>query len=130
MMLRFTLSKSERLSSRKAIDSLFEEGQGLSKHPIRVVWRTVDPDPMRLSPIQVMFSVPRRKFPRAADRNRVKRLMREAYRLYKPTFTRQVDTDMHLDLALIYTGHEIKPLDLIQKQLVLALEAMVNQLPQ
>lgn len=127
-MLRFTLSKSERLSSRKAIDILFKEGQGLSKHPVRVVWRTTDPDPNRLSPVQVMFSVPRRKFPRAVDRNRVKRLMREAYRLHKLTFLKQVPPDLHLDLALIYTGNEIKPLDLIQKQLVLALEAMVKHL--
>ena len=81
MLLSPRISKAERLKSRKLINSLFSSGHSFVEHPIRVVWATAQtPTP---SPIQVGVTVSPRKFPRAVQRNRIKRLLREAYRLNK-----------------------------------------------
>ena len=119
-MARFTLSKQERLSSLKEIEILFKEGHSLTKYPFRLVWRlgsSVDD-----VPVKVMFSVSKKKFPRAVDRNRIKRLMREAYRHLKPDLFTEFSTDRTFHIGLIFTGTEIPDLLTIQKRLTLALE--------
>ena len=79
--MRCTLGKPEKLKSRKLIGQLFEEGKSVKKFPVRLVYlqtqHTSD------FPVQVGFSVPKRNFKRAVDRNRIKRLLREAYRHQK-----------------------------------------------
>ena len=83
-MVRYTLSKPERLSSLKAIEKLFKEGKSLAKFPVRLVWVEQSEPEKQEFPIQVMFSASKKKFSRAVDRNRIKSLMREGYRLAKP----------------------------------------------
>ncbi len=84
-MKKYTFKKSERLKSRKIIERLFNrEGQSFATYPILTVWleTALGSD----FPAQVTFSVSKRKFKKAVQRNRIKRLMREAYRLNKPKF--------------------------------------------
>ena len=74
-----TLPKSERLSSRKSIETLFASGhQSFSAYPLRAVFL-----PTEESGVCVLFSVSKRHFKRAVRRNRIKRQLREAYRLNK-----------------------------------------------
>jgi len=121
-MKQFTLSKPERLTSRKDIESLFAEGQSLTKYPIRLVWReTPLPLPAEM-PIQVMFSVSKKKFSRAVDRNRVKRLMRESYRLLKPVLYSSIASQKSYHLGWIYTGNEVHDFETIQKSISAALD--------
>lgn len=127
-MARFTLSKLERLSSLKEIEILFTEGKSLVKYPIRLVWREVS-EP-RLSQVQVMFSVSKKKFSKAVDRNRVKRLMRESYRLLKPDFYQTMPAGRSFHLGLVYTGSEILEFQVIQKSLSKALERLITQIRQ
>ena len=127
-MVRFTLSKSERISSLKAIDKLFKDGRGVMKHPIRLVWLKTLPTEDHGSPVQVMFSAPKKKFSRAVDRNRIKRLIREGYRLYKPAFYDLLPSDQTFHIAFIYIGNEILSMELIQKKMILALESMLDEL--
>lgn len=76
--MRFTFGKPEKLKSRKLIGKLFEDGKSVKKFPVRLVY--LQTEHTSDFPIQAAFSVPKRNFKRAVDRNRIKRLLREAYR--------------------------------------------------
>ncbi len=76
--MRFTFGKREKLKSRKLIGKLFTEGKSVKKFPVRLVY--LQTTHTSNFPIQASFSVPKRNFKRAVDRNRIKRLLREAYR--------------------------------------------------
>jgi ribonuclease P protein component len=79
--MKFTLGKEERLKSKKIIERLYKEGNSVKKFPLRMVYlQTAHTSNF---PSQVGVSVAKRNFKRAVDRNRIKRLMRETYRLQK-----------------------------------------------
>jgi ribonuclease P protein component len=100
--MKYTLSKKERLSSGKRIEQLFSSGQTFNVYPIRVIYflgHTESPG------IQVLFSVPKKRFKKAVDRNRIKRLLREAYRLQKHGLLEKTNSySLCLHIGLIYTG--------------------------
>lgn len=78
----FRFRKPERLCSKTLIQQLFSpQGRSLAAFPLRVVWMPVEPG--RGAQVQMMVSVSKRKLRHAVDRNRAKRLVREAYRLNK-----------------------------------------------
>ena len=78
--MRFTLGVKEKLKSRKQITQLFEEGLSLKEYPIRLRFLKVEEAD---SQIKVAFSVPKRNVKLAVNRNRIKRMLREVYRLNK-----------------------------------------------
>ena len=80
----FTFKKEERLCSRQLIDRLYAEGHRLMAFPYSVQWMTLESgEPLSHPATQVMIVAPKRKFHHAVDRNRVRRLTRECYRLRK-----------------------------------------------
>lgn len=99
-MKLFSLPKSERLTHDGLINRLFREGTPISCNPIRMVYLTVDPLPGPR--VKIMVAVPRKKFKKAVDRNRIKRLMREAYRNNKPAFPGSLTFNLYI--AFIYVG--------------------------
>jgi ribonuclease P protein component len=107
--LQFTFHSSERLKSRKIIASLFEKGstQTLNAYPIRFVWTVVSE---QSSPIQAAFSVSKRTFKHANQRNTVKRRMREAYRLHKHLMYEHLEGKAaQYAIMFIYNGKEEMP---------------------
>ena len=97
--MRLTFGKQEKLKSRKLIERLFEEGKSVKKYPIRLVY--LQTDHTSDLPAQVGFSVPKRHFKRAVDRNRIKRLLREAYRIQKKNFTDSFTSLLFLCLTFL-----------------------------
>jgi ribonuclease P protein component len=73
-------NKSEKLKSRKSIESLFRSGNTFSSPPFRLLYRKVDGLPV---PVQMTVAIPKRSIRHAVDRNLLKRRTREAYRQQK-----------------------------------------------
>lgn len=120
-MMKFTLRASEKLKSRKQITQLFDEGLSLKEYPIRLRFLKVDEED---SQFKVAFSVPKRNFKLAVDRNRIKRLLRETYRLNKHILFGDVENSFVL--MFIYTDKiEWKYQDL-EKKMILLLHKFVE----
>jgi ribonuclease P protein component len=104
---RYTFSKTEKLKSRKDIELLFAAGKSFSNFPFRVVYLFAA-DEKGKQGVLAGFSVSAKQFKKATDRNRIKRQMREAYRLQKNTLTEVViKAAKKLNLFFIYTGNEL-----------------------
>lgn len=116
---KFTLQAQERLKSRKVIDQLFKEGKSFSHFPFRIIYLETE---NHLFPLQAGFSVSKRHFKNAVDRNRIKRLMRECYRLQKNSLKTELEEN-HKSLVLffIYTGNELPKYDLVFEKIGSAL---------
>ena len=125
-MKAFGFGKAEKLKSRKEIESLFAEGKSLAVFPLRVKYRFRTHSGAG-APVQVAVSVSKKGFRRATDRNRIKRLLREAYRLQKEALVQQVtEKGLRAVLFFIYTDKEKAPFDVIFK----AMTHCLNQLSQ
>ncbi len=105
-----TFTRQERLKSRKAIGSLFRGGHSFVAYPLRIVWKESSPYLAAKSRIQVLVSVPKRNFKTAIARNRLKRQIREAYRLQKQELYDKVEaSDLHISLMVSYIAKEALP---------------------
>lgn len=103
--MSFTFSKEERLCSRQLIERLYNEGHRLMAFPYSVQWMVVSELP---TSCQVLIVAPKRKFHHAVDRNRVRRLTRECYRLRKPDlYCFLEEHNLHLVFSLVYIHNEL-----------------------
>jgi ribonuclease P protein component len=102
---QFTLGKEERLKSRKQTELLFSEGKKFTIAPLRFHYSFSKAEKTSL---QFGAGVSKRNFKKAVDRNRIKRLMREAYRLQKITLQEKlIEKKIQLNIFFIYTGKEL-----------------------
>jgi len=107
MAKRFTLGNKERLKSRKQIEQLFKEGKSFVHFPYRIYFQTSD-GTEKDSALQFGIGVSTKLFKKAVDRNRIKRLTREAWRLQKNELAMQVrEKNIRLNVFFIFTGKEI-----------------------
>lgn len=128
----FTFSKEERLCSKVLIDRLYTDGHRLMAFPFSVQWMLVaDPSsPVSLLPsCQVMIVAPKRKFRHAVDRNRVRRLTRECYRLRKHTLYAFLEEhNLHLVFSMVYIHNEILTHDQLGHKMDKLLIALQNEI--
>ncbi|MDE3247073.1 MAG: ribonuclease P protein component [Bacteroidota bacterium] len=105
MTTRYTLGKRQKLKSRKQIGELFAKGIAFNQSPYRVLYLL---SAKHNASLQCGVAVSKRSFKRAVDRNRVKRLTREAWRLQKTSLEKALDqSGLQLSVFLIYTGREL-----------------------
>lgn len=108
MARQFTLGKNERLKSRKQIEQLFNDGQRFNVSSFRVFYSFLEKSNAIGSPLQAGFAAGSRNFKTAVDRNRIKRLIKEAWRLQKNELKDQLRQQSRgLNVFLIYTGKEL-----------------------
>lgn len=120
----YTFNKDERLKSRKLIEQLFKEGKSFSNFPFRVLWKFTEP---ALPVLQTGFAVSSKNFKKAVDRNRVKRLMREAYRLQKNELDTQLKIQQkQIAVFFIYVGNELPEYDLIYEKTGHAIKRLIK----
>ena len=101
-MAVFTLQKKERLKSKNLWDEVFASGKQIKVYPLLLYYvKTPLPEDMRL---QAGFAVPKRNVRKAVKRNRIKRLMREVYRLEKPGFLHF--SEASYALVFLYLGKD------------------------
>jgi len=104
-MTSFRFGKDERLCSQKLIGELFLSGNTFLCYPLKVVWKVELMETTH--PAQVVFSVPKRLFKRAHDRNLLKRQMRETYRVKKHELYELLDSNgKKIAFMLVYIAKE------------------------
>lgn len=119
------LNSSERLKNRGHIQFLFSESnEKVGKYPLLLLYAFAPKKDQ--APVKVLFSVSKKKFNRAVDRNRLKRLMRESYRRLDFSLFSKNDSDKQLLLALVYTGRVQES----QEQLNISLSQIYDVLTQ
>ena len=130
MSENFFFPKTEKLCSDKLIDRLFTEGnREIGSFPVRLVYLQVPPE--EISGINLLVSVSKRHFKRAVKRNRVKRQLREYYRLNNQKLKSMLAANNQgLLLALIYTDGKLWSTEKLNKRLDSAFEKLLSVLIQ
>ena len=123
----FSYSKTERLKSKKLIEATFAAGQKFKAWPL--VAKSLDAELSDDVPCQTLVSVSKRSFKRAVDRNRIKRLMREAWRLQKHTaYAALRKHEKQRALVLIYVGKELPTFEGMQASMQTLIAKMIEAL--
>jgi len=120
-LMRFTLGSNEKLKSRKQITQLFEEGLSLKEYPIRIRFLKVDDADLQF---KVAFSVPKRNVKLAVNRNRIKRMLREVYRLNKQIIFDGIDGNYIL--MFLYTDRTEWEYQDLEKKMIRLLQKFVE----
>lgn len=107
---RYFFRKADKLKSRKLIDTLFSKGNNFSNFPFKVIWLAEN----KQNDLQTGVGVSSRNFKKATDRNRIKRLMREAWRLQKNQLQDHLQKqNKQLSVFILYVGKELPEYDLV-----------------
>ena len=104
-MTAYTFRKEEKLCSQKIIGEIFLSGTSFLCYPLKVVWK--EETLLTPYPAQVVFSVPKRLFKRAHDRNLLKRQLREVYRYRKNELYQQLEgSDRQIAIMIVYIAKD------------------------
>ncbi len=124
--MKNSFPKIEHLYGVKRIERLHMQGKAFISYPLRVVFLLVDDENEKV-PVRVMVSVSKKKFKNAVDRNRVKRLMREVYRLNKSELIRfAVENNLKIHVSFQYIAEEILTFQEINLKMQKALDKLVK----
>lgn len=124
----FGLPKKERIYLKDDIQSLFKKGDWLHQHPIRMVYLQFE-EANQDSIIKMGVSVPKKRFKKAVDRNKIKRLIKESYRVNKNEIWESVTSkNKSCLLMFVFSGNEVLPYTTIEKKIILLLQELEAKL--
>ena len=118
-----SFSKAEHLCGEKRITRVFTQGEAFISYPLRVVF-LIEPE-KDAEPASVLVAVPKKRFKRANKRNRLKRLMRESYRLNKHEMIDALNKkQLQIHLAFNYVADEELDFSSIEKKMKIAIQKL------
>ena len=130
----FTYQQKDKLKSRKQLQNLFALGKSMSNAPLRLIYtleNITEENQASSSPLVIQAGVgaPTKQFKKAVQRNRVKRLLREAYRLELPAFKTQLPLQgMRLNIFILYMEATVLPQLEINAKMKLILNQLVKRI--
>jgi ribonuclease P protein component len=128
---QLTLGKDERLKSRKQIEHLFDKGKSFVVAPFRIYFIVDKGLPIQKGESGLKFGtgVSAKNFKKAVDRNRIKRLTREAWRLQKIDLSEKIKTTQkQLNVFFIYTGKELPDFITVKDKVAVALKKLADKI--
>jgi ribonuclease P protein component len=123
--VNYSFHKAEHLCSKKIIDKLFVQGKSVFVFPVKIVY--LETELPSKFPVQAAFSVGKRNFKRAIQRNLIKRRLREAYRLNKLKFYEAIG-EKQVAVFFIYTGKSISEYQQIETAIKKGLKKLLTEL--
>jgi len=123
----FSYQSKEKLKSRKLMDQLFTVGRSVSVFPLKGFYNEVDID--LDFPVKLGVGVSSRNFKKAVDRNRIKRLLREAYRLNKqPLIEFASSNNKKIIVFILFVDKALPEQETLQKKMPLLIDKLIKQL--
>lgn len=117
------LSKNERLKSRKQISKLFSKNQHVFSYPFKII--IVPSELLGQEPAKLLINVSKRTFKHAVDRNRMKRLIREAYRKNKGIIYDELSSDKsQILIGILFVGKELMEYKDIERLMIKGLKKL------
>lgn len=96
---------NERIKSKLILEQVYNEGALIKAYPIKIKFLEIDA--LTDHTVQIVISIPKRIIKKATARNRIRRQLKEIYRLNKAQLVEKYQTkNKGLALFLIYTGKE------------------------
>jgi ribonuclease P protein component len=109
--MNYKFPKSEKLRLKKDLENLFQQGNKMFRYPVSLIYLPITGPGKNLCAV----SVPKRRFKKAVDRNRIKRQMREAYRLNKHKI---MFDNKHFHMMFVYSISEKLDYNKIEKAVI------------
>lgn len=129
--ISYTLKKEDRLKSRKTIELLFKNGKTVNIFPLRIFYLLTPDTTSEQNKLQAGFSASTKNFKKAIDRNRIKRLLRESYRLQKHSLTEQLEiSDKRLSIFFVFNGNELPDYKIVYEKMqssIKRLQKIINE---
>lgn len=117
--MSFSYPKKDKLKGKKRIEELFVRGESLAVYPLRMVYLKIDAE--EAVEFKVGVTVSKKHFKKAVNRNQIKRLMREAYRLHRNDFFSNKSASFAL--MILYLGKDIPDFISVEKKM----KALLNK---